>query len=917
MKKNLLTYLFLGSVFCFVSNTSVFAQGDYKCGTTQMHNKLLAQHPEIAKAEAENNALLAKLSRENRSASVDSNHIFIIPIVFHILHVNGTENISDAQVFDAVNILNRDFRKKNADTSAIVAPFQALATDSKIEFRLAQLDPDGNCTNGIDRIYSHKTDNANDGSKLNPWPRDKYLNVWVIRTMESVGTAGYAYYPSGSAPWYMEPFDGIIIIHQYVGSMGTGTVGQSRALTHEVGHWLNLPHCWGSTNEPEVSCGDEGVTDTPTTSGHLSCSNRFDFNCDSKALTGTYTFGSVTTTSGTTDPSIAPEATDSAITFSNPMAVGVSPNSSTASMFEFSDWDNGALNGETSFAALTGAINTGKYYQFTITPDLAQALTMTGITFNVKRDTNGIRTFALRSNADSYAANLAATITPSNPNLSVQTGNVFFINTDTTISLVGSKITLSGAAFTSINNTSRTFRIYGWNAEDSTGTFGIDNIAFTGTHGIVENVENYMEYSYCSKMYTKDQKTRMRSALESSMAARNNLWIGSNLIATGVDDLTDTCAPSPDFYANRTMICPGNTVTFTKNVLNLTGIFGATYTSVGTTQSWSFSGGSPATSSAASPVVTYASPGCYDVTLTITVTGMAPVSITKSCYIYVSDVAQVTNTYTEDFENATEFYSHWMTKDLDANLRTWWYTGVAGYSGTHSVVMNAYYNYAYDVDQLISPSYNLTFITSPVLTFRCAAATNATTAADMNDKLVVSYSTTCGATWTTIRTFTGASGTYPLINNSYHPEEYVPASTTEWALKSVTVPVSALGPNTRFKFEYTSGHEGNSIYLDDINMTGVLGITDQSLDGANVSIYPNPASQTATLSYSLKKKGDVKITLVDVLGKQIMQVNNVAQAEGDYSFEISKQALDLKNGVYFVKFSVDNSTITKKLVISE
>ncbi len=921
MKKNLLTYLFLGSIFCFVSNTSTFAQGEYKCGTTQMHNKLLAQHPEIAQAEADYNALLEKQIKENRSASLDSNYVITIPIVFHVLHLNGTENISDAQVLDQVNILNRDFRKKNADTSAIVAPFQPIATDSRIEFRLAQLDPDGNCTNGIDRIYSHKTDNANDFSKLNPWPRDKYLNVWVIRTMESVGTAGYAYYPSGSDPWYMEPFDGIIIIHNYIGSIGTGTVGQSRALTHEVGHWLNLPHCWGSTNDPEVGCGDEGVTDTPLTAGHNTCSNRFDFECDSKALTGTYTFGSVTTTSGTTDPSIAPEATDSAITFSNPLAVGLSANSSTAAMFEFSDWDSGALDGATSFAGLTGAINTGKYYQFTITPDLAQALTMTGMTFNVKRDTNGIRTFAVRSSADSYVANLSATITPSNPNLSVQSGNVFFINTDTTISMVGSKITLSGASFTNINNTSRTFRIYGWNAEDSTGTFGIDNIAFTGTHGIVENVENYMEYSYCSKMYTKDQKTRMRSALEASMAARNNLWIGPNLIATGVDDLTDTCSPSPDFYANRTMVCPGNTVTFTKNVANITAAFGTIYASVATTQSWSFPGGTPATSTLPSPIITYNTPGSYPVTLTITITGgsMAPVSITKTDYIYVSDAfAQVSNTYTEDFENATEYYSRWFSKDLDNNLRTWWYTGAAGYSGTHSVMMNPYYNYAFDVDQLFSPSYNLMFITSPVLTFRCAAATNATTAADMNDKLVVSYSTTCGATWTNIRTFTGTgTAATSLINNSYHPEEYVPASTSEWALKSVPIPFGAQTANTRFKFEYTTGNESNSIYIDDINMTGVLGITDQTLNEANVSIYPNPTGQTATLSYTLNKKGDVKISLVDVLGKKIMEVNNLSQVEGHYTFEISKQALDLQNGVYFVKFSIDNAAVTKKLVISE
>ena len=50
---------------------------------------------------------------------------------------------------------------------------------------------------------------------------------------------------------------------------------------------------------------------------------------------------------------------------------------------------------------------------------------------------------------------------------------------------------------------------------------------------VVDNVENYMEYSYCNKMFTNGQKTRMRSALVSSVGGRNNLWINSNLNSTG------------------------------------------------------------------------------------------------------------------------------------------------------------------------------------------------------------------------------------------------------------------------------------------------------------------------------------------------------------------------------------------------
>ena len=43
--------------------------------------------------------------------------VYKIPVVFHILHNNGIENISDEQVFDAISIMNRDFRRLNSDAA--------------------------------------------------------------------------------------------------------------------------------------------------------------------------------------------------------------------------------------------------------------------------------------------------------------------------------------------------------------------------------------------------------------------------------------------------------------------------------------------------------------------------------------------------------------------------------------------------------------------------------------------------------------------------------------------------------------------------------------------------------------------------------------------------------------------------------
>jgi hypothetical protein len=60
--------------------------------------------------------------------------------------------------------------------------------------------------------------------------------------------------------------------HDYTGSFGTSNNSNytERSLSHEVGHWLNLPHTWGSTNNPGLAsnCGtDDGIGDTPNTIG--------------------------------------------------------------------------------------------------------------------------------------------------------------------------------------------------------------------------------------------------------------------------------------------------------------------------------------------------------------------------------------------------------------------------------------------------------------------------------------------------------------------------------------------------------------------------------------------------------------------------------------------------------------------------
>jgi len=244
------------------------------CGNVQARQELYKQFPELEQASAKNAAALNEAVRKLDFSKLQktADDKYIIPIVFHIIHNYGNENISDAQIYDEMRILNEDYNKLNADRNLVINKYKPIIADVGIEFRLARLDPKGKPTTGIDRIASSKTYQADNQSKLNYWPPDEYMNVWVSNSIGSAGVAGYAYTPDDADG--IRFWDGVLILHDYVGSIGSATptgFTKDQALTHEIGHCLNLAHLWGSTNSPGVACGDDGVDDTPLTKGYDKC----------------------------------------------------------------------------------------------------------------------------------------------------------------------------------------------------------------------------------------------------------------------------------------------------------------------------------------------------------------------------------------------------------------------------------------------------------------------------------------------------------------------------------------------------------------------------------------------------------------------------------------------------------------------
>lgn len=690
-------YLFsLLFVFLFVNG---FSQ-THLCSEYEADSRAELENKDAIKAKTELETFTQQYTQSNQKSEV----IYIIPVVFHVLHNYGSENISKAQIIDAVRIINEDFNKLNADTSQIIPEFQGIAANSHIEFRLAQIDPNGNCTEGIVRTVTSETYNAGDNTKLlSPsWNRTKYLNIWTAANLES-GAAGYSFYPSSVAGAWGVNIDGVMILDSYVGSIGTGNYNYARALSHEIGHYLNLAHPWGSTNNPGVTCGDDGVSDTPITKGHTSC-------------------------------------------------------------------------------VLTSAVCTS---------------------------------------------------------------------------------------------------------------------------GVIENVQNYMDYSYCDRMFTEGQKTRMRAALNSSVSGRNNLWSASNLIATGTNDgyIAQVCTPIPDFSYNNSFGCNNLTVQYTDLTWNVDS---------GYSILWSFPGGSPSTSIIANPIISYSTVGNYSSTLTVS-------NISGSDQITKSNIIQVQNSslgetipWAQGFENIT-----FPTNAVDTNLNwlingdsnsSWQRVGSAFYTGSASAMVNNDLNSSGQTSNLISPNIILGSDPDKYISFRVSYAQKD---ANSTDRLMVYVSYNCGQVWYARY---NKSGSALSTNGGNYASTWTPTDTSLWRKEIFSISMFLSHPNLRFKFEAKSGG-GNKIYIDDINFDLLTDVENLPLSVSNnLNIYPNPINNESVLVFDLNKSSDVVITLANMLGQKIAYHKNNFIA-GPYDLNVNELfKTDLLQGIYFLSVTINGKSETLKLI---
>ena len=228
-----------------------------QCGASVNYFRMLELDPTFREAQIK----LEQVTARGTARVAARVKPITISVVVHVVYKKASENISDAQIQSQINALNLDFRAKNSDAHNTPSVWKALIADTNIDFAFATLDPSGNPTTGITRTQTDKLNfSGNDKVKfstdggIDAWPTDRYLNIWVCNL---AGYLGYAQFPGGDPRT-----DGVVILHSAFGTTGTATApfNLGRTVTHEIGHWLNLRHIWGDTND---CSGDDLVSDTP------------------------------------------------------------------------------------------------------------------------------------------------------------------------------------------------------------------------------------------------------------------------------------------------------------------------------------------------------------------------------------------------------------------------------------------------------------------------------------------------------------------------------------------------------------------------------------------------------------------------------------------------------------------------------
>ena len=442
------------------------------------------------------------------------------------------------------------------------------------------------------------------------------------------------------------------------------------------------------------------------------------------------------------------------------------------------------------------------------------------------------------------------------------------------------------------------------------------------------NSQNIMDYSYCYRMFTKGQAERMRAALTSSVAGRNNLYKPANLAATGALDPRPDLPPIADFSVERPLggsdrgyfLCAGSSNNNPKFVFR-----NRSWNDTVTSVSWTISNDAetPTSNSLTSVSTHINTPGWVTISLTATGNNSGSTTHTDTRAVYAADPnAKLPAGYHQSFKNLSEM-AEWPIFNLYKNNFQWEWVSDAGYQ-SHGCIRYRSFDARStaeqrtgtpngDYDDIISPAFdlsehagggplNLNFMTSGSFTGNGSTP---------NDSMQILVSVDCGKTWKRITCLTGNN----LINKAKQASEYKPISSGDWKAQTITIPEAYRTSRAFFKFRYFPTRSGNNLYMDEFSITPYTTEVKEVAQNHNqINLYPNPTSQDVTLVFHSGTDGKASIGVKDIQGKTIIHLEKQYTAGTVIKEQLFRNIFPAP-GIYFVSVTIAHNTVTRKLII--
>lgn len=270
---------------------------------------------------------------------------------------------------------------------------------------------------------------------------------------------------------------------------------------------------------------------------------------------------------------------------------------------------------------------------------------------------------------------------------------------------------------------------------------------------------------------------------------------GRGMWETGIDNLR---VLSASFEADQENPCIGEPV-----------LFSDISTGYVVSYLWTFPGGTPASSTAEFPQVTYQTFGNYDVSLTVS-DGNTISTKTKTRYISTNGTVLPVS---EGFEGLINPPPGWKYVDNSSAGEKWVKTNITGgyANSAHSMKFNNFsWNIPGEKDELLVKRLDLTGYSNAQLSFDLAYQVYS----GYSDTLAVLISTDCGQSYNRIYLKGGTMLSTAGSSNSY----FVPAS-TQWRTEHIDISNYVGQQTVTIAFQNINGY-GNVLYLDNVNITG-------------------------------------------------------------------------------------------------